>query len=72
MVTPGAGRPPLAPHRDATEPGLDLPYGTLPEACAQMIRLFLVFIYIWQEDVAQISKVPGTSGNNMVSRRNHP
>ena len=72
MVTPGAGRPPPPSPSDATEPGLDLQYGTLLEARSQMVRLFLVFIYIWQEDVAQISKVPGTPGNNMVSRRNHP
>ena len=26
-------------------------------------RLFLVFTYIWQEDLAKISKVPGTPCN---------
>ena len=30
---------------------------------AQMIRLFLVFIYIWQEDVAIILKVPEAQRN---------
>ena len=30
---------------------------------AQMVRLFLVFTYIWQEDVAKISKVPGAPRN---------
>ena len=42
-----------------------------------MIRLFLVFTYIWQEDLSKISKVPGAPqcqsipGNNVVGRRNH-
>ena len=36
------------------QPEPDLPYGTVPEPRAQMARLFLVFIYIWQEDVAKI------------------
>ena len=31
--------------------------------CAQMVRLFLVFTYIWQEDAAKISKVPEASRN---------
>ena len=41
-----------------------------------MIRLFLVFTYIWQEDVANIPKVAGVPcnvngpGNNMASKRN--
>ena len=26
---------------------------------SQMVRLFLVFTYIWQKDVVKISKVPG-------------
>ena len=29
----------------------------------QMVRLFLVFTYIWQEDVAIIPKVPGAPRN---------
>ena len=40
--------------------------------------LFLVYTYVWQEDVAKISKVPGAPrnvnpglGNNMVIKRNH-
>ena len=28
-----------------------------------MVRLFLVFTYIWQEDVAKISEVPGAPRN---------
>ena len=30
---------------------------------AQMVGLFLVFTYIWQEDVAKILEVPGTQRN---------
>ena len=30
---------------------------------AQMIRLYLVFIYIWQEDVAKTPEVPATPRN---------
>ena len=39
---------------------------------AQMVRLCLVFTYIWQEDVVKIPKVPGVHtmqtglSNNMV------
>ena len=40
-----------------------LAYGTVPGPRAQMIGLFLVFTYIWPEDVAKIPKVPGTSRN---------
>ena len=29
----------------------------------QMIELFLVFTYIWQEDVAKIPQVPGAPRN---------
>ena len=42
-----------------------------------MVRLFLVFTYIWQEDVAIIPKVPEVprniipAPNNMVSKRSH-
>ena len=43
------------------QPGLDLPYGTVPGPCSQMVRLFLVFIYIWREEFAKIFKVPGVS-----------
>ena len=32
----------------------------MPGFRAQMLRLFLVFTYIWQEDVAKIRKVQGT------------
>ena len=38
------------------------------------VRLFLVFIYIWQEDVAKILKVPEAPCNensNVVNKRNH-
>ena len=49
----------------------------MPGPRVQMVRLFLVFTYIWQEDVAKITKVPGATRNvnpaeiNMVSERNH-
>ena len=44
-----------------------------------MVRLFLVFTYMWQEDVAIIPKVPGAPHNvyrvpginYMVGTRNH-
>ena len=42
---------------------MDLPYGTVSGPRAQMIRLFLAFTYIWQEDFAKISKVPGALSN---------
>ena len=56
--------------------GPDLPYGRVPRPRAHnMVRLFLVFTSIWQEDAAKIPKVPGAPrirpGNNMVSKRNH-
>ena len=35
-----------------------MPYDTVPGPRVQMVRLFLVFIYIRQEDVAKIPKVP--------------
>ena len=42
------------------QPGPDLPYGTCHQRPrAQMLKLFLVFTYIWQEDVAKIPNVPG-------------
>ena len=42
------------------KPGRNLPYDTVLEPCARMIRLcFLVFPYICQEDVAKIFKMPG-------------
>ena len=37
---------------------MDLSYGTVPGAGAQMVRLFLVFTYTWQEDVLNISEAP--------------
>ena len=39
------------------------------------LKIFMVFIYIWQKDVAKISEMPGAqrevnpAGNNMVSKR---
>ena len=42
-----------------------------------MVRLFLVFTYIWLEDVAKIVSAKGPAqnksgqGNNMVSRHNY-
>ena len=45
---------------------------------AQMVRLFLVFTYIWQKDVAKIFKVPRSPHNinlaraiTWLNRRNH-
>ena len=44
----------------------------------QMVKFFLVFIYIWLEDVAKTSKVPKSPaqckygpGKNRASKRNH-
>ena len=48
---------------------------------AQMVKTFLVFTYIWQEDVAKIPEIPRAQdnnilevswvpGNSIVSRRN--
>ena len=45
------------------QPGPDLSYGTVPGPRAQMVRLFLIFTYIWQEDLAKIPKVPGAQRN---------
>ena len=43
-----------------------------PSTCkgsrAQMVRLFLVFTYIWQENVAKISKVPRAPHNINLAR----
>ena len=45
-------------------PGWDLPYGTEPGALRSDGKtLFLVYTYIWQENVADISKVPGAPRN---------
>ena len=41
------------------QPEPDLPYGTVPRPRAQMVRLVLVFTFIWQENVAKLPKVPG-------------
>ena len=41
------------------QPGPDLFYGTVPGPNAQMERLFLIFSYIWQEDLTKIPKAPG-------------
>ena len=43
--------------------GSNLPYGKVPGAWRSNVRLFLVFIYTWQEDVAKIPKVPGAPRN---------
>ena len=45
------------------QPGWDLSYGTVPEAPRSDGKNFLVFTYIWQEDVAKIPKVPGALHN---------
>ena len=43
---------------------MDLPYGTVPETLRSDGRtFFLVFTYIWQEDVAKILKVPRAPHN---------
>ena len=40
-------------------PGADLPYGKMPQRPrAQIVRLFLVFTSIWQEDDGKIFKAP--------------
>ena len=39
------------------KPAPYLPYGTAPDPSAQMVGLFLVFTYIWPEDVAKIPLV---------------
>ena len=39
------------------QPGPDLFYGTGPGPPSQMVRLFLIFTYIWLEDLAKIPKV---------------
>ena len=36
----------------------DLFYGTVTGPRAQMVRLFFIFTYTWQEDLAKIPKVP--------------
>ena len=42
------------------QPEPDLFHGTVPGPRAQMVRLFfIIFTYIWQEDLAKIPKVPG-------------
>ena len=37
----------------------DLPCGTVPGACALMVRHLVASTYVWAEDVAKILKVPG-------------
>ena len=47
-------------------------YGTVSGAPRSNDKIFLVFTYIWLEDVAKASKVLAALGNNMVSfRRNN-
>ena len=41
------------------QPELDLFYGTVTGPRAQMVKLFFIFTYIWQEYLAKIPKVPG-------------
>ena len=53
------------------KPGSDLTYGTVPGAPHSDGKTFLVFIYIWHEDVANIPKVPEVLGKNMVGMHNH-
>ena len=38
------------------------------ELLAQVVRLSLVFTYIWQEDIAKIPQVPEAPDNIMVAR----
>ena len=52
-------------------PGPDLPCGTVPGPRAQTVRLFLVFTYIWHEDVTKIPKVPGALCNVNPAREQH-
>ena len=44
-------------------------YGTVPEPRAQIVELFLVFTYIWQEDIAKISKEPEAPRNVNPARK---
>ena len=41
------------------QPEPDLFYGTVTGPRPQMVRLFFIFTYIWQEELAKIPKVPG-------------
>ena len=41
------------------QPEPDLFCGTEPGPRTQMVRLFFIFTYIWQQDLAKIPKVPG-------------
>ena len=50
-------------------PGPDLSYGTVPGAPRLDVRLFLVFTYIFQEDVTIIPKVPGVPHNVNPARK---
>ena len=51
------------------QPGPDLFYGTVPGPRAQMVRLFLIFTYIWQEDLAKILIVPGAQRDENPARK---
>ena len=48
-----------------------LPYGTGPGPSAQMVGLFLLFIFILQEDVAKIPLVPGALRNVNPAQEDH-
>ena len=50
-------------------PGLGLSYGAVPEPRAQMVRLYLIFTYIWQEDLAKIPKMPDAQLNVNPARQ---
>ena len=45
------------------KPGPDLPYGTVPGPRAQMVRLFLISTYTWQEDVTKKNQSAGATRN---------
>ena len=43
----------------------------VPGSRVQMVRLFLISTYTWQEDVAKILKVPGAMGNVNLAQKQH-
>ena len=55
--------------RNATTRARFILYGTVPGPRTQMVRLFFIFTYIWQEDLAKISKLPGAQCNVNPARQ---
>ena len=51
------------------KPGADLPYGSrVPGAPLSDGKIFLVFTFIWPEDFAKVSEVPGAPRNIIPAR----